>query len=86
MLSEVPEVPELVGAERLRAARAVTPEVGRRFVKTITDFERFGRSARPRHQGGAADPRQHRGRADDDRGEVVVSGEEGGERAGDGGA
>lgn len=33
------EVPELVGAERLLAARAVTPDVGRRIVEVITDFE-----------------------------------------------
>jgi altronate dehydratase large subunit len=34
------EVPELVGAEQLLAARAVTPEVGERIVRVITDFER----------------------------------------------
>ncbi|MGV1047239.1 MAG: UxaA family hydrolase [Solirubrobacterales bacterium] len=34
------EVPELVGAERLLAARAVTPEVGRRIVAVIHEFER----------------------------------------------
>lgn len=34
------EIPELVGAEGLLAARAVTPEVGERIVQVITDFER----------------------------------------------
>ncbi len=34
------EVPELVGAERFLAARAVTPEVGRRILGLIGDFER----------------------------------------------
>lgn len=34
------EVPELVGAERFLAARAVTPEIGRRVIALIEDFER----------------------------------------------
>jgi altronate dehydratase large subunit len=34
------EVPELVGAEELLAARAVSPEVGRRMVQVVHDFER----------------------------------------------
>ena len=34
------EIPELVGAEELLAARAITPEVGRRVVQVIHDFER----------------------------------------------
>lgn len=34
------EIPELVGAERILAARAVTPEVGERIVQVISDFER----------------------------------------------
>jgi altronate dehydratase large subunit len=33
------ETPELIGAERLLAARAVTPEVGRRVIEVITGFE-----------------------------------------------
>lgn len=38
------EVPELVGAEELLAARAVTPEIGRRVVAVIHDFERAVRA------------------------------------------
>lgn len=34
------EVPELVGAEELLAARAVSPEVARRMVQVVHDFER----------------------------------------------
>jgi altronate dehydratase large subunit len=34
------EVPELVGAEELLAARAVSPEVGRRMIQVVHDFER----------------------------------------------
>jgi altronate dehydratase large subunit len=34
------EVPELVGAERILAARAVSAEVGERMVKVVEDFER----------------------------------------------
>lgn len=34
------EVPELVGAEEILAARAVSPEVGRRMVQMVHDFER----------------------------------------------
>lgn len=34
------EVPELVGAEQLLAARAVSPEVGRQVIDVIHDFER----------------------------------------------
>jgi altronate dehydratase large subunit len=34
------EIPELVGAEEILAARAVSPEVGRRIVEVITSFER----------------------------------------------
>jgi altronate dehydratase large subunit len=34
------EVPELVGAEEILAARAVSPEVGRRMVQVVHDFER----------------------------------------------
>ncbi|MDO8211151.1 UxaA family hydrolase [Conexibacter sp. CPCC 206217] len=34
------EVPELVGAEEILAARAITPAVGARMIKTIHDFER----------------------------------------------
>jgi altronate dehydratase large subunit len=33
------EVPELVGAETLLAARAVTPEVGRRVIAVVHQFE-----------------------------------------------
>src|SRR5207302_4776912 len=33
------ETPELIGAEHLLAARAVTPEVGRRIIQVITRFE-----------------------------------------------
>ena len=33
------ETPELIGAEQILAARAVTPEVGRRVIETITRFE-----------------------------------------------
>jgi altronate dehydratase large subunit len=33
------ETPELIGAERLLAARAVTPEVGRRVIEVIIGFE-----------------------------------------------
>jgi altronate dehydratase large subunit len=34
------EIPELVGAENLLAARAVTPDVGRRIIEVIHAFER----------------------------------------------
>jgi altronate dehydratase large subunit len=34
------EVPELVGAERLLAARAVSPEVGERMIAVVESFER----------------------------------------------
>jgi len=34
------EVPELVGAERILAARAVSPEVGERMIRVVEDFER----------------------------------------------
>lgn len=34
------EIPELVGAERLLAARAITPAIGEQIVQTIHDFER----------------------------------------------
>lgn len=33
------ETPELIGAERLLAARAVSPEVGRQVIEVITGFE-----------------------------------------------
>ena len=33
------ETPELIGAEQLLAARAATPEVGRRVIEVITGFE-----------------------------------------------
>ena len=34
------EIPELVGAEEILAARAISPEVGERMIRVVHDFER----------------------------------------------
>ena len=75
------ETSELIGAEHLLARRAVSPEVGAALVAMIDRFERIVGRARRRPARRAAGARQHRGRPDDDRGEVARRRQEGRQRA-----
>ena len=77
------ESPELIGAEQILAARAVSPEVAQGVLDTILGFERADPRARHRRPRRAAVARQPGRRPDDDRGEVAGRRQEGRRRARD---
>ena len=65
------EPAEFMGAEHLLAARAENPDDARKIFEMVRWFEDEAKRNGVDMRGNESDPRQHRGRTDDARGEVA---------------